>query len=94
MNKFQIVKQLRNNGDSILTLKDNKESILVTTDFSARYIKRKKSQRFTILKNCILLFSWTDNGFRNIKISDIKNITPLSVILKNPSPEIKIDAEA
>ena len=92
MNKFQIVKQLRNNGDSTLTLHGDKEAILVTTDFSARYIKRKRSQRFTIQKECILLFSWTNDGFKNIKVKDIKQITPLSAVLKNPSPEIKIDA--
>lgn len=92
MNKFQIVKQLRNNGDSILTLHGDKEAALVTTDFSARYIKRKRSQRFTIQKECILLFSWTDDGFKNIKVKDIKQVTPLSAVLKNPSPEIKIDA--
>lgn len=92
MNKFQIVKQLRNNGDSIITQRGDKDAIMVTTDFSARYIKRKKSQRFTILKDCILLFSWTDDGFKNVKVSDIKQITPLSAVLKNPSPEIKVDA--
>jgi hypothetical protein len=91
MNKFHIVKQLRANGDSILTLR-NEQSILATTDFSARYIKRKKSQRFTIQKDCILLFSWTDDGFKNIKVNEIRQITPLSAVLKNPSPEIKIDA--
>ena len=76
MNKFQIVKALRNNGDSIISMFGDKEAILATTDFSARYIKRKKSQRFTIQKDCILLFSWTDNGFKNIKIRDIKSIRP------------------
>lgn len=92
MNKFQIVKALRNNGDSIISMFGDKEAILATTDFSARYIKRKKSQRFTIQKDCILLFSWTDNGFKNIKIRDIKSILPLAMVLKNTSPEIKIDA--
>lgn len=92
MNKFQIVKALKNNGDSILTLHGDKEAILATTDFSARYIKRKKSQRYTIQKDCILLFSWTDNKFRNVGVREIKSILPLSVVLKNPSPEIKVDA--
>ena len=90
MNKFQIVKQLRNNGDSVLTLKN--ESILATIDFAERYIKRKRAQRFKIQKDYILLFSWTDNKFRNIKIYDIKQITPLSAILNNPSPEIIVNA--
>ena len=92
MNKFQIVKQLKNNGDSLLTLHGDKEDIGVTTDFNERYIKRKRSQRFTIQKECILLFSWTDDTFKNIKVRDIKQITPLSAVLKNPSPEIKLDA--
>lgn len=91
MNKFQIVKQLRNNGDSIITLGGGKEAICATLDFSEKYIKRKKAQRFTIQKDCILLFSWTDDGFKNIKVSDIKQIMPLSAVLKNPSPEITID---
>ena len=89
MNKFIIVKTLRNNGDSIIT-KGSGESIGVTIDFSERYIKRKRSQRFTIQKDCILLFSWTDDCFKNVRISDIKSILPLASILKNPSPEIKI----
>jgi len=92
MNKFQIVKALRLNGDSIITMFGDKEAILATTDFSERYIKRKRSQRFTILKDCILLFSWTNDMFKNIKVRDIKHILPLSAVLKNPSPEIKVDA--
>lgn len=92
MNKFQIVKALRNNGDSIITLFGDKEPIGATLEFNEKYIKKQRSQRFTIQKDCILLFSWTDNGFKNIKVRDIKSITPLSAILKNPSPEIKIDA--
>ena len=91
MNKFQIIKALKNNSDSIITLFGDKEAICATTDFSERYIKRKRSQRFTILKYCILLFSWTDDKFRNIKIRDVKSITPLAALLRNPSPEIIID---
>lgn len=92
MNKFQIVKQLRNNGDSIIVLHSNPDGIMATTDFSERYIKRKRSQRFTIQKDCILLFSWTDDSFKNIKVTDIKSISPLASLLRNPSPEIKLDA--
>jgi len=92
VNKFQIIKQLRNNGDSIISFKGDKEAILATTDFSARYIKRKKSQRFTILKDSILLFSLTDNSFKNVRVIDIQTIQPLASVLRNPSPEIIIDA--
>lgn len=91
MNKFQVVKQMRNNGDSIINLGGGKESILATLDFSEKYIRKQRSQRFTILKDCILLFSWTDNRFKNIKVTDIKSVLPLSKILNNQSPEITID---
>lgn len=94
MNKFQIVKALRTNGDSIITLFGDLEPIGATLDFSERYIKRKRAQRFTILKDCILLFSWTDDSFRNIKVKDIKSILPLASLLKNqPPPELKTNGK-
>lgn len=85
MNKFQILKQMNNNGDSVLLLKDG-EGILATLDFSTSYIKKKKYGKFTILKNCILVYSWTDDKFRNIEVNDIKSIKALSMILQNKSP--------
>lgn len=91
MNKFEIVKKLRNNGDSIITLRGKDDGKCVTTNFNDKYIKSKKSKRFTILKDSILLFSWTDDKFENIKVKDFKTIRPLSSILNNPSPEITID---
>lgn len=91
MHKFHAIKQLRFNGDSIITLGGGQEAILATTSFSERYIKRKRSQRFTMLKDSILLFSWTDDKFRHVKVQDIKTITPLSKVLNNISPEIVID---
>ena len=90
MNKFQIVNQLRNNGDSIVTL-SNGNSIGATLEFGEKYIRKLRSQRFTIQKDCILLFSWTDNAFKNIKVADIRSITPLAKMLNNIAPEKLID---
>ena len=90
MNKFNIVKQMRANEDSVVTIK-GEEPIVATLNFKTKYIKDQKYGKFTILKDCILMFSWTDNKFRNIKIKDIRDIKPLSATLNNPSPEIKID---
>jgi hypothetical protein len=73
---------MKNNGDSILALK-GEDDILATTDFSTKYIRDKKYGRFNIKKNQILVFSWTDDKFRNLNIDTVKSIKPLGSILKN-----------
>ena len=83
MNKFSCIKILKNNGDSILTLQGDAD-ICATIDFSTKYIKDKRYGRYAIEKNSILVFSWTDDKFRNIAVKDVKNIKPLSDILRNP----------
>ena len=87
MNKFHVIKQMRFNGDSTLTLR-GEDAIMATTDFSSRYIKRKKYGRFTMLKNCILVYSWTDDKFRNVEVNSIIGIQPLSALLQNKAPEV------
>ena len=82
MNKFHILTYMRKNGDSLLTLAGD-ETILATTDFSTKYIKDKKYGRFNIKKNQILVFSWTDDKFRNLEVETIKNVKPLGLLLKN-----------
>ena len=82
MNKFQVLNLMRTNGDSVLTLLGDSD-IVATTDFSNKYIKKKKFGKFTIQKDCILLYSWTDDKFRNIEFKKIKVIKPLSSILGN-----------
>ena len=82
MNKFSCLKIMQNNGDSVLTLKDD-DDIVGTTDFSTKYIKNKRYGKYSIEKNSILLFSWTDDKFRNIHVNDIRSIKPLSDILRN-----------
>lgn len=84
MNKFSCLKIMENNGDSIISLKGEPD-IVGTTDFSTKYIKNKRYGRYSIEKGSILVFSWTDDKFRNIKVSDIKTIKPLSELLGNIS---------
>ena len=86
MNKFHILKMMNYNGDSTLVLKDE-PAIVATIDFDTRYIKRKKYGRYPINKNAILMFSWTDDKFRNVEIEKIKSIKPLSAILNNVRSE-------
>jgi len=82
MNKFHILTFMRKNNDSILTL-NGEDDIVATTDFSTKYIRDKKYGRFNIKKNQVLVFSWTDDKFRNLDVSLIKNIKPLSSLLRN-----------
>lgn len=82
MNKFPILKYMRSNGDSILTLNGD-DDIVATTDFSTKYIRDKKYGRFNIKKNQVLVFSWTDDKFRQLDIELIKNIKPLASLLRN-----------
>lgn len=82
MNKFSCVKIMENNGDSILSLKGEPD-IGATIDFSTKYIRDKRYGRYPIKKDCLLVFSWTDDKFRNIPIKDIKSIKPLSELLGN-----------
>lgn len=73
---------MRKNGDSILTLKDD-DDIVATTDFSTKYIRDKKYGRFIIKKNQVLVFSWTDDKFRNLEVETIRNIKGLNTLLRN-----------
>ena len=86
MNKFHILKMMKYNGDSTLTLKGEPD-IVATIDFDNKFIKRKKYGRYPIIKTAILMFSWTDDKFRNIEIECIKSIKPLSATLNNVRSE-------
>lgn len=82
MNKKYALHKLFEFGDAIIHLKTNR-SILVTTDFSNKYIKRVRRQRLTNLKGKILVFNWTDWKYEPVMSNDIIFITPLSKVLKN-----------
>ena len=82
MNKYQCLKILEHNGDSIITVRDE-GAIGATTDFSIPYIRRKRFTKLPREKNTILVFDWTNDEFKSINVEKIKNIKPLSDILKN-----------
>jgi len=86
MNKFSCLKMLENNGDSVISLREDAD-IVATIDFSTPYIKNKRYGKYKMEKNSILLFSWTDDAFRTIDVKNIKNIKPLSDILRNVRDE-------
>jgi hypothetical protein len=86
MNKFQILSILKNNGDSILTIK-GEEAICATTDFSTKYFKNKKFIKIPKDKNLISVWSWTDDAFKVIDVTNVKIIQPLSELLKNTPAE-------
>lgn len=77
---------MKSNNDNIVTLKGEPD-ICATLDFSTKYIRDKRYGRFPIKKEAILMYSWTDDKYRNINIDIIKNIKPLSDILRNESNE-------
>jgi hypothetical protein len=82
MNKFQVLKALRANGDSTVDFK-NAPSVVATIDFSEKYIRAKRYGRFDIKKNHILMFSWTDDKFISIEADTIKAVKALSLTLAN-----------
>ena len=89
VNKFSILTFMRKNGDSFLAL-NAEDDIMATTDFSTKYIRDKKYGRFVIKKNQILVFSWTDDKFRNLEVDTIRGVKSLSSVLRNVrDPDIK-----
>lgn len=84
MNKFSVLSILRKNGDSVITLRNGEEHCC-TTDFSTKYIRSKHRQKFSKERNILLVFSWTINKFLNVNSQEVKEILPLSKILRNKS---------
>lgn len=82
MNKFNVLTYMRKNGDSFLALTGG-EDIVATTDFSTKYIRDKKYGRFNIKKNQVLVFSWTDDRFRNLDVETIRGVKALGTVLNN-----------
>lgn len=88
MNKYQAIKMMSKNGDSIVIIR-GEEDICATTDFSTKYIRDKRIAKIKMEKSSILVWSWTEDTFRNIQVDSIKGIKPLSEILNNAPAEEK-----
>ena len=87
MNKKLVVHLLRKYGDAMVSLVTG-DHILVTIDFSNKYIRRvRRAERFPSLKGKILWFDWTNYKFDAVDVKDIVEIKPLSDILKNKGVE-------
>ena len=82
MNKFQSLKILENNGDSVINFKGG-GAVVATTDFSTPYIRSKRFTKLPREKNTILVWDWSGDSFKAIDVATIKNIKPLSDILRN-----------
>lgn len=86
-NKNRYLTALIKNGDSIVTLRkpgiSEPEHICCTIDFDNKYIKQFKKGYVSNFNKTILVFSWTDNGYRVLDPEQITNITPLEKILNN-----------
>lgn len=82
-NKNVAIRLMQTFGDFIVDFNNGRESVVATTDFKNKYIKRvRRTERF-VLKGKILLFNWSDYIFEAIDTNIIRNITPLSAILNN-----------
>jgi hypothetical protein len=76
-------------GDAVITYRSPVSKKLkynvCTLEFdSCEYIKEKnKKKNITVKEDCILLFCWDTDSFRQINIEAVTNIQPLSTILRN-----------
>ena len=83
MNKKKALHLMTEFGDAILEFNDGRKPILATTDFSNKYIKSiRRTEKFALRGN-ILMFNWTNNMFAAVPTHVIRNITPLTSILRN-----------
>jgi hypothetical protein len=91
MMKSQFLDKMREAGDAIITYRSPVSKKLkynvCTLDFnSCEYIKEKNQKKsITVKKECILLFCWDTDSFRQINISAVTNIQPLGTVLRNRS---------
>lgn len=93
MQKYTILSRLRKAGDAVIDFRDPEiDSILCTTDFRNKFIRRVKgNKRFNYDKDNILIFDWTNSCFGVISPADIKFITPLAQILNNKGKPTELE---
>jgi hypothetical protein len=83
MNKGAILRKLEEYGDAVVYDHKSKSHKLVTIDFSVPYIKSRKNKWIMVEDHEVLVFNWSDDCFYKLDSTKIKEITPLSSILKN-----------
>jgi len=89
MMKSLFLEKMESAGDAVITYRSPVSKKLkynvCTLEFdSCEYIKEKnKKKNITVKEDCILLFCWDTDSFRQINIEAVTNIQPLSTILRN-----------
>jgi len=87
--KSLFLEKMASAGDAVITYRSPVSKKLkynvCTLEFdSCEYIKEKnKKKNITVKEDCILLFCWDTDSFRQINIEAVTNIQPLSTILRN-----------
>lgn len=87
--KSLFLEKMESAGDAVITYRSPVSKKLkynvCTLEFdSCEYIKEKnKKKNITVKEDCILLFCWDTDSFRQINIEAVTNIQPLSTILRN-----------
>lgn len=89
MVKSLFLSKMEEAGDAIITYRSPvsrklKYNVCTLDLESCEYIKDKnKKKNITIKEDCMLLFCWDTDSFRQINIDSVKNIQPLGTVLKN-----------
>ena len=87
--KSLFLEKMESAGDAVITYRSPVSKKLkynvCTLEFnSCEYIKEKnKKKNITVKEDCILLFCWDTDSFRQRNIEAVTNIQPLSTILRN-----------
>lgn len=87
MIKDLFLSKMEQAGDAIITYKSPnskklKYNICTMEIDNCEYIRNKRNN-LKVKEDCILLFCWDTNSFRQINIKSVTNIQPLGTILKN-----------
>ena len=92
MNKGRVIGLLKQHGDAILTVAQDRiiSNHLCTIDFKNKYIKNRTHGRkpWPKDKTDIVVFDWTDNKYWILNPNIVKKMTPLSEVLNNVGPPV------
>jgi len=86
MNKDNFLQKMTDYGDAVVTYRSpvsrRSKYVVGTTDFnSSDYIKDKRKPRYRIHNGSVLMFCWDTDTFKQIAVSDVQKIEPLSKVI-------------
>lgn len=86
MLRNELIRRVEECGDAIITYRSTNSRKwkynVCTLDFSTPYIQNKKNKAVQT-PDTILFFCWDTDSFRLLNFNNVKNVVPLSSILKN-----------